>query len=1077
MPVHNVAEYLPAALDSALSQTFKELEVIAVDDGSTDSCPEILRDYARRDYRVRVLRQDNAGQGIARNVGVQHARGEFLTFLDSDDVVPLDAYGAMVEGLRASGSDFSVGNLRRLRHGELQRMIWSRTVHLRDRIGTTIEEFPAAMQDIIACNRMFRTAFWRDRVGDFQGGIAYEDHVPMLTAYVRARKFDVLQRVTYHWRIREDLTSTGQQKARIGNLRDRIAVKEEARQLLQEEASEAVYAAWVGRALEVDFPPFLPFALTGDEEYRSLLAQTYRTFLDRVTPAALEHVRVAMRVRAHLAAQERWQDLFDADDWLRQVQNMPPTTVVDGRLVAASRTAAPGPRPCRPTSAGWPPRSATSRRPWSTSPGRTRLHLTGWVWLRGLDMRAPTVTAWLTSSKERFALPVRRVRLPEAETWSPLSFASPAEGGFETAIDIAALRRLGRRSWALVLRVEQDGLAAEDFAHHRIVRSAAVGPSTGDGVAATWHGATGFNLDVRSDHAAGSRDGIREVLVEGSTLVVTIGGDAATAELATTSGTTLPARVSALPDGISRLEIDLDVAGLAAPSGTYALRVDGTPVPLDLACAGSAPHRLGSDGIHVEVGQRPDGRAVFVLAPPLRDDEVGQVNRRRQVQRYRDATGSVTETVLLGSAGGRNASGDQLAIDRWLAEHRPDVRRVWGVADYSVAVPEGSLRVLRGSREWYAALASARLACHDEDLGPWVTRRAGQRLLRTFATHPFEPVGVGLWRREGLIEHLVDREVHHRHREWDVVLAPDAESAEFLRESFRWQGEVLVAGSPRTDHLVDGDRSAARERVLRQLGLADTTLVLHAPSPRDFHDVARDDRRFDLDVTALARELGTSYTVLRRTDPERPAPAPGPDPRDRRQPRRRRRRPAAGLRRGGPRLLRAAVRLGADRATGGLPRARHRDVVTQPDDRVPVEGLRARAAGADARRGRRLRARRRSARGGLRRPGGRLQRPVQRPERRQRHRPGGRGAARVAGAGFPCGEGKLPPRTGNFLCSEAEKVHPLGNRRRHARAARRCRARSCCACSASRRPSSCPRRRWARPWAVAASTAIVCDWR
>ena len=187
MPVHNVAAYLPAALDSALSQTFKDLEVIAVDDGSTDSCPEILREYARRDYRVRVLHQENAGQGIARNVGVRHARGEFLTFLDSDDVVPLDAYEAMVGVLRASGSDFCVGNLRRLRHGELQRIIWSRTVHRQDRIGTTIEEFPAAMQDIIACNRMFRTAFWRERVGDFRGGIAYEDHVPMLTAYVRAR--------------------------------------------------------------------------------------------------------------------------------------------------------------------------------------------------------------------------------------------------------------------------------------------------------------------------------------------------------------------------------------------------------------------------------------------------------------------------------------------------------------------------------------------------------------------------------------------------------------------------------------------------------------------------------------------------------------------------------------------------------------------------------------------------------------------------------------------------------------------------------------------------------------------------
>src|SRR3954468_14933480 len=66
MPVFNVAAYLPAALDSALSQTFKELEVIAVDDGSSDDCPKILREYAARDYRVRVLRQENAGQGVAR---------------------------------------------------------------------------------------------------------------------------------------------------------------------------------------------------------------------------------------------------------------------------------------------------------------------------------------------------------------------------------------------------------------------------------------------------------------------------------------------------------------------------------------------------------------------------------------------------------------------------------------------------------------------------------------------------------------------------------------------------------------------------------------------------------------------------------------------------------------------------------------------------------------------------------------------------------------------------------------------------------------------------------------------------
>src|SRR5690606_33353598 len=140
---------------------------------------------------------------------------------------------------------------------------WARTVHLADRLGTTIDEFPVAMQDIIACNRMFRTAFWRDAIGGFRGHIAYEDHVPMLAAYVRARRFDVLAKVTYNWRVREDRTSTGQQKHNVENLLDRIAVKEEAHEMLAEEASRLVYDAWVARAIEVDFPAFISHAQAG----------------------------------------------------------------------------------------------------------------------------------------------------------------------------------------------------------------------------------------------------------------------------------------------------------------------------------------------------------------------------------------------------------------------------------------------------------------------------------------------------------------------------------------------------------------------------------------------------------------------------------------------------------------------------------------------------------------------------------------------------------------------------------------------------------------------------------------------
>ena len=88
MPMYNAEDYLEETLNSVLSQTLREIEVICVDDGSTDSSPEILRTYKEKDERVRVLTQNNLGAGPARNAGIKSARGRFIAFLDSDDYYP-----------------------------------------------------------------------------------------------------------------------------------------------------------------------------------------------------------------------------------------------------------------------------------------------------------------------------------------------------------------------------------------------------------------------------------------------------------------------------------------------------------------------------------------------------------------------------------------------------------------------------------------------------------------------------------------------------------------------------------------------------------------------------------------------------------------------------------------------------------------------------------------------------------------------------------------------------------------------------------------------------------------------------
>ncbi len=110
MPVYNCEEYLAESLNSALGQTLQEIEIICIDDGSTDNSESILREYAERDSRIKVFTQTNQGAGSARNIGIKHAIGEYLAFLDADDYyfdtnALKDMYNTCKKcGVRACGS-------------------------------------------------------------------------------------------------------------------------------------------------------------------------------------------------------------------------------------------------------------------------------------------------------------------------------------------------------------------------------------------------------------------------------------------------------------------------------------------------------------------------------------------------------------------------------------------------------------------------------------------------------------------------------------------------------------------------------------------------------------------------------------------------------------------------------------------------------------------------------------------------------------------------------------------------------------------------------------------------------------
>ena len=105
VPIYNVEEYLDRCINSLVNQTLREIEIILVDDGSPDRCPQMCDEWAKKDYRIKVIHKKNEGLGLARNSGLNVAIGDFVAFLDSDDYLELETYEKVYEEAIANNLD------------------------------------------------------------------------------------------------------------------------------------------------------------------------------------------------------------------------------------------------------------------------------------------------------------------------------------------------------------------------------------------------------------------------------------------------------------------------------------------------------------------------------------------------------------------------------------------------------------------------------------------------------------------------------------------------------------------------------------------------------------------------------------------------------------------------------------------------------------------------------------------------------------------------------------------------------------------------------------------------------------
>ena len=197
VPVFNVAGYLRQCVDSILSQDYGNLEVILIDDGSTDGSGEICDRYAALDSRVRAIHQKNGGAAAAKNAGLRLATGEYLAFADSDDYLEPDAYGFLMKALLETGADAVQGSFREVYRNRAEEQ----------RISEEILEgydyllrFPKDFSCALLWNKLYRRALF-DGVF-FEEGHKIDDEYFTYQGFLQPRKVVRMDRVVYNYRKR-----------------------------------------------------------------------------------------------------------------------------------------------------------------------------------------------------------------------------------------------------------------------------------------------------------------------------------------------------------------------------------------------------------------------------------------------------------------------------------------------------------------------------------------------------------------------------------------------------------------------------------------------------------------------------------------------------------------------------------------------------------------------------------------------------------------------------------------------------------------------------------------------------------
>ncbi|PWB88333.1 glycosyltransferase family 2 protein [Methanobrevibacter thaueri] len=211
IPVYNVEDYLSQCLDSICNQTFKDIEIICVNDGSIDNSLDILNEYAESDRRIKIINQHNQGLAASRNQGLKEAKGDYVYFIDSDDYIELDALEKLHENIVTNSSDMVLFKFQKV---DDYRNVHKRGVEFKiDKIFGDIDygNFTFTYKDVkrhvmnsafSACLKLYRRDFIEDI--SFPIGLNFEDVPVHVKLMLEAESLSFVPEFLYNYRSNPD---------------------------------------------------------------------------------------------------------------------------------------------------------------------------------------------------------------------------------------------------------------------------------------------------------------------------------------------------------------------------------------------------------------------------------------------------------------------------------------------------------------------------------------------------------------------------------------------------------------------------------------------------------------------------------------------------------------------------------------------------------------------------------------------------------------------------------------------------------------------------------------------------------